>query len=43
MLYYAFVKTENVDPFFALVNECNNAQNTASNIHISVLHIEKQN
>jgi hypothetical protein len=43
MLYYAFVKTENVDPFFALVNECNNVQNTASNIHRAVFNTEKYN
>lgn len=43
MLYYAFVKKENVDPFFALVNEFNAQQKTLSNIHIAVLNIEKHN
>lgn len=43
ILYYAFVKIENVDPFFALVNEFNAKQESLSNIHIAVLNIEKYN
>jgi nitrogen regulatory protein PII len=43
MLYYAFLKKENVDSFFALVNEFNKKQETVSNIHIAVLNIEKHN
>jgi len=43
MLYYAFVKKENVDPFFELVNAFNKEQKTLSNIHVAVLNIEKSN
>ncbi|WP_369752184.1 hypothetical protein AB3G34_08880 [Flavobacterium sp. WC2409] len=43
ILYYAFVKKENVDLFFELVNEFNLEQKTLSNIHIAVLNIEKSN
>tara|TARA_R110000868_G_scaffold174940_1_gene411796 strand:- start:1502 stop:1807 length:306 start_codon:yes stop_codon:yes gene_type:complete len=43
ILYYAFVKKENVDLFFDLVNEFNKEQKTVSNIHVAVLNIEKSN
>lgn len=43
ILYYAFVKKENVDLFFDLVNEFNLEQKTLSNIHVAVLNIEKSN
>jgi nitrogen regulatory protein PII len=43
MLYYAFVKKENVDLFFELVNKFNISQETLSHVHIAVLNIEKHN
>ena len=43
ILFYAFVKKENIDPLFDLVNEFNAKQETKSNIHIAVLNIEKSN
>lgn len=43
VLYYAFVKKENVDLFFDLVNEFNRKQQSLSNIHVAVLNIEKSN
>ncbi|MBC5837791.1 hypothetical protein [Flavobacterium muglaense] len=43
VLYYAFVKKENVDLFFDLVNEFNRKQQSLSHIHVAVLNIEKSN
>lgn len=43
ILYYAFVKNENVDQFFALVEEFNAKQETLSKVHIAVLKIEMSN
>ncbi|MBP4142394.1 hypothetical protein J3S90_11340 [Flavobacterium sp. P4023] len=43
ILFYAFVKKENIDPLFDLVNDFNAKQVTKSNIHIAVLNIEKSN
>ena len=43
VLFYAFVKKENIDPLFDLVNDFNAKQLTKSNIHIAVLNIEKSN
>jgi nitrogen regulatory protein PII len=43
ILFYAFVKKENVDRFFALVNDCNEKQKSLSKIHVAVLNIEKSN
>ena len=43
ILFYAFVKKENIDPLFDLVNDFNAKQLTKSNIHIAVLNIEKSN
>ena len=43
ILFYAFVKKENIDPLFDLVNDFNAKQATKSNIHIAVLNIEKSN
>ena len=43
ILFYAFVKKENIDPLFDLVNDFNVKQVTKSNIHIAVLNIEKSN
>lgn len=43
LLFYAFVKKENVDVLFAHINEFNAKQKTHSHIHIAVLNIEKSN
>ena len=43
ILFYAFVKKENIDSLFDLVNYFNGKQETKSNIHIAVLNIEKSN
>ena len=43
ILYYAFVKKENVDALFDLVTDFNSNQQTTSNIHVAVLNIEKSN
>ena len=43
ILFYAFVKKENIDPLFDLINDFNVKQKTKSNIHIAVLNIEKSN
>lgn len=43
VLFYAFVKKENVDMLFELVNEFNKKQKTLSQIHLAVLNIEKSN
>ena len=43
ILFYAFVKKENIDSLFDLVNDFNAKQETKSNIHIAVLNIEKSN
>ena len=43
LLFYAFVKKENVDVLFAHINEFNAKQKTHSHIHIAVLKIEKSN
>ncbi|MCK8140891.1 hypothetical protein MW871_03190 [Flavobacterium sp. I-SCBP12n] len=43
ILFYAFVKKENIDSLFDLVNDFNAKQVTKSNIHIAVLNIEKSN
>ena len=43
ILFYAFVKKENIDPLFELVNAFNSNQETVSNIHVAVLNIEKSN
>jgi nitrogen regulatory protein PII len=43
ILFYAFVKKENVDPLFDLVSSFNSKQETVSHIHIAVLNIEKSN
>ncbi len=41
ILFYAFVKKENVDMFFQLVNHFNNEQDNLSRVHVAVLNIEK--
>jgi len=43
ILFYAFVKKENVDMFFESINEFNAKQETLSHIHVAVLAIEKSN
>jgi nitrogen regulatory protein PII len=43
ILFYAFVKKENIDPLFELVTAFNSKQETVSNIHVAVLNIEKSN
>ena len=42
VLFYAFVKKENVDFVFEMVNEFNEKQETLSTIHVAVLNIEKR-
>lgn len=41
ILFYAFVKKDNVDTLFDLVAEFNIKQETLSKIHVAVLNIEK--
>jgi nitrogen regulatory protein PII len=43
ILFYAFVKKENVDLLFETINEFNAKQETLSHIHVAVLAIEKSN
>ena len=43
ILFYAFVKKENVDMLFESINEFNTKQETLSKIHVAVLAIEKSN
>ncbi len=43
LLFYAFVKKENVEQVFQLVTEFNATQESLSHIHIAVLNIEKSN
>lgn len=43
LLFYAFVKKENVDLLFESVNEFNAKQKSRSHIHIAVVNIEKSN
>jgi len=43
IVFYAFVKKENVDLLFNLVNNFNDNQKTVSKIHVAVLNIEKSN
>jgi|SRR6187399_808359 nitrogen regulatory protein PII len=43
ILFYAFVKKDNVDKLFDLVTEFNEKQETLSKIHVAVLNIEKSN
>jgi nitrogen regulatory protein PII len=41
ILFYAFVKKDNVDKLFDLVTEFNEKQETLSKIHVAALNIEK--
>ena len=43
ILFYAFVKKENVDMLFKLIHTFNEQQKTLSHIHVAVLNIEKSN
>ena len=43
ILFYAFVKKENVDKLFDLVQEFNSQQKTLSKIHFAIINIEKSN
>jgi nitrogen regulatory protein PII len=43
IVFYAFVKKENVDMLFKLINDFNDKQKTMSHIHVAVLNIEKSN
>ena len=43
ILFYAFVKKENVDQLFELVEVFNNHQKTLSHIHVAAINIEKSN
>jgi len=43
ILFYAFVKKENVDKLFDLVQEFNSKQKTMSKIHLAIINIEKSN
>ena len=43
ILFYAFVKKENVDAVFELVKTFNNQQESMSQIHLASLNIEKSN
>lgn len=43
ILFYAFVKKENVATFFDSINVFNAQQETLSHIHVAVLAIEKSN
>jgi hypothetical protein len=43
MLFYAFVKKENVEKLFQLINDFNDEQESLSHIHVAVLNIEKSN
>ncbi len=43
IVFYAFVKKENVDKLFELINEFNSNQKSKSHIHVVVLNIEKSN
>ena len=43
ILFYAFVKKENVDMLFKLIKNFNSTLKTMSYIHVAVLNIEKSN
>ncbi|MBF6640067.1 hypothetical protein IVB69_01110 [Flavobacterium sp. J49] len=43
LLFYAFVKKENVDLFFQLIADFNAKQETKAQVDVAVLQIEKSN
>ena len=43
ILFYAFVKNENIATLFELIDDFNKVQKTLSNIHLAVVNIERSN
>lgn len=43
ILFYAFVKKDNVDILFDLIKTFNDQQKTLSQIHVAIINIEKSN
>ncbi|HEY5688726.1 MAG TPA: hypothetical protein VIS27_10540 [Yeosuana sp.] len=43
IVFYAFVKKENVEMLFKLINDFNDKQTSMSHIHVAVINIEKSN
>ena len=43
ILFYAFVKKDNIDLLFKLIEEFNSNQKSLSHIHVAVVNIEKSN
>ena len=43
IIFFAFVKKQNVDAFFTKADEFNAKQKTMSKVHVVVLNIEKSN
>lgn len=43
ILFYAFVKKDNIDLLFKLIKEFNSKQKSLSHIHVAVVNIEKSN
>ncbi|MDP2067483.1 MAG: hypothetical protein Q8K04_00835 [Lutibacter sp.] len=43
IIFFAFVKKQNVDAFFIKADEFNAKQKTLSKVHVVVLNIEKSN
>ncbi len=43
ILFYAFVKKDNIDLLFKLIEEFNSKQKSLSHIHVAVVNIEKSN
>jgi len=43
IVFFAFVKKENVERLFEGINEFNSKQETLSNIHLAVVNVEQSN
>ena len=43
VLFYAVMKSDNIDLLFSLINDFNKSQKTLSNIHVAVVNIERSN
>ncbi len=43
ILFFAFVKSENVDLLFKSIHQFNEEQKTQSNIHLAVVNVEQSN
>ena len=43
LVFYTFIKKENVNLLFDLINKFNKEQKTLSNIHVASLNIERTN